>query len=74
MSIGDLLFELPRHVKKKTVRKIENTQRKLAKAKNALVFNQTSIKENLLPNYNNIYIYIYIYIYICVCVLIGRSV
>lgn len=53
MSIGEVLFNLPRNVKK-TVRKIEATQRKLVKAKNALVFNQTAIKENLLPKYTNI--------------------
>ena len=50
MSIGDL-YSNYRDMWKNS-EEIENTQRKLAKAKNALVFNQTSI-----------YIYIYIYIY-----------
>ena len=50
MSIGEVLSKLPRNVRK-TVREIEGTQRKLVKAKSALVFNETAIKENLLPNY-----------------------
>ena len=53
MSIGNILFNLPKQVKK-TVRNIETIQRKLVKAQNALVFNQTAIKEDLLPNYTNI--------------------
>ena len=53
MSIGDVLFILPRHVKK-TIRQIETTQRKLVKAQAALVFNETAIKEELLPNYTKI--------------------
>ena len=53
MSIGNILFNLPKQVKK-TVRSIETIQRKLVKAQNALVFNQTAIKEDLLPNYTNI--------------------
>ena len=53
MSIGELVFKLPRQ-QRKTFRQIEATTRKLVKAENALVFNETAIKENLLPNYTKI--------------------
>lgn len=53
MSFGELIYNLPRETKK-IIRSIETVNRKLVKAKNALVFNETAINENLLPNYTRI--------------------
>ena len=60
-NFGQLIFDLPSGTKK-LIRTIERTNRKLAKAYNSLVFNETCLKEDILPNYTNIYIYIYIYV------------
>ena len=58
MSFGELIFDLQTSTKK-LIRNIERTERKLQKAKSALVFNKTCINEDILPKYTNIYIYIY---------------
>ena len=63
MNFGELIHDLQTNAKK-VIRKIERTERKLQKAKSALVFNETCINEDILPKYTNMYIYIYIYIYI----------
>jgi hypothetical protein len=63
MSFGNLLFDLQAPARN-FVRLIEKNNKKIVNKKYALVFNQTCINEELLPNYTNIYIYIYIYIYL----------
>ena len=37
------------------MRKIEKLQRKREKAKNAVIFKQTCLQEDILPKYTNIY-------------------
>ena len=59
MNIGDLIFDLPQQTKL-LIRQIEQTRKKLTKTKYSLAFNTTCLKEDVLPNYTNIYIYIYI--------------
>ena len=59
MNFGNIIFPLPTKTKK-LIRNIETNNRKLSKANSALVYNETAINENLLPNYTKIYIYIYI--------------
>ena len=58
MSFGDLIHQLGNEPKT-IIRHIEQTTKKLIKAKYALAFNKTCINENILPKYSNIYIYIY---------------
>lgn len=41
------------------IRRLESLHKKKINAHYAAVFNKTCIKENLLPNYSNIYIYIH---------------
>ena len=59
MDLGSLVFDLPSEYKK-SIRKLEKTTKKVVETESALVFNQTCLKENLLPTYTNIYICIYI--------------
>ena len=42
---------------KSLLRRVEKTQEKLVKLKNHLLFNETCIRNKLLPTYTNIYIY-----------------
>ena len=46
------------------IRKLERILNKLYRQNLSLLFNQTCLKERLLPNNKYTYIYIYIYIYI----------
>ena len=55
MHFGELIHYLQTNAKK-VIRKIERTERKLQKAKRALVFNETCINEDILPKYASIYI------------------
>jgi hypothetical protein len=57
MSIGNLIFDLPVQTKN-IVRYIEKTNKKIVNKTNSLVFNETCLKEEILPTYTNIYIYI----------------
>jgi hypothetical protein len=57
MSFGNLLFDLQAPARN-FVRLIEKNNKKIVNKKYALVFNQTCINEELLPNYTNIYIII----------------
>ena len=70
-----ILNHLPNDVKH-NYRKLENEEKKLQSTKLHLYFNQICLKENLLPNYTDIYIYIYIYIYVkplfLACLLLGE--
>ena len=69
MNIGAILHQLPES-DRKVIRKKEKLLKKVIKTKYAIVFNQTCLKEDILPAYTHthththIYIYIYIYIYI----------
>ena len=53
MPLGELLHTLP-IVARKTARSIEQTNRKLAKAKSAVLFNRQCLNEDILPIYTNI--------------------
>ena len=53
MNFGTALHELSAEGKR-TVRKIENTSRKITNAKAAVVFNEQCISNNLLPKFTNI--------------------
>ena len=57
MNFGELIYLQPDNVKK-LLRKIENIEKKLANARVAILFNETCLNENILPNFTNIYIYI----------------
>ena len=57
MNFGNILYNL-QDEERSSVRKIENISKKLITAQYAVIFNGVFIKENLLPNYANIYIYI----------------
>ena len=60
---GELINILPNECKK-LIRLKENIIKKIINAELSITFNETCIRENLLPAYTlNIYIYIYIYIY-----------
>ena len=63
MNFGNLLYIQPENIFK-NIRNIETTEKKLANAKIAVIFNNTCLNENLLPRFFNIYIYIYRYILI----------
>ena len=54
MPLGNLIYDLNTKTKK-TIRTIENTNKKIAKAKSAILFNGQCKKEDILPNYTNIY-------------------
>ena len=62
MSLGNLIFDL-RNDQKVLIRKIEKLQRKREKTKNAVIFNQTCLQEDILPKYTKIYILYILYIY-----------
>ena len=49
---------------KTLIRKLERILNKLYRQNLSLLFNKTSLNEQLLPNYTYFKIYIYIYIYI----------
>jgi hypothetical protein len=53
MSIGTLIFDLPIQTKN-IVRSIEKTNKKIVNKTNSLVFNETCLKEKILPTYTNI--------------------
>lgn len=57
MSFGNLIYQLTNECKT-IIRHIEQTTKKLIKAKYALAFNKTCINENILPKYSNLNIYI----------------
>ena len=64
MTYGALLFEAPIELRR-TVRKIEDTSKKLISKKWSITFNNVCLKENILPNYNRIYIHsIYTHVYL----------
>ena len=52
-GLGELIFHLPADTKKR-VRYLEKCYFKLCKQKSSMLFNQTCIKENILPIYTNI--------------------
>ena len=52
MNYLNELFKLPNHLKNQ-IRKLENVKTKLLKSKWSLVFNDTCLKENLLPDYTH---------------------
>ena len=53
MDLGRLVFNLPLEYKT-SIRKLEKTIKKIVDTESALVFNQTCLKENILPKYTNI--------------------
>ena len=53
MNYLDELFKLPNYIRSK-LRKLENVKTKIIKSKWSLVFNDTCLKENILPNYTRI--------------------
>ena len=56
MNFAELIFNIPMN-ERKIIRKIEKIEKKIIDNKYALVFNQTCIKENILPIYTNIKIH-----------------
>ena len=56
MNIGPILYQLPNE-KRKVIRKKEKLQKKVTKNKYAIVFNQTCLKEDILPAYTHIRLY-----------------
>ena len=65
-DLGALLHTLPPELKSE-VRKLEKVSSKLCKSECRVLFNSLCVRENLLPNYSNIYIYIYIYSELVLC-------
>ena len=63
-SIGTILKKYCPDIRS-LIRKEEKLLNKIAKKTVSVVFNQTCIKEKLLPKYT---IYMCIYMYICVCI------
>ena len=61
LNLGQILFMLPTEIKIK-IRKLEKAHNVFINNKYGIIFNETCIKEGLLPKYTNISIYIYIYI------------
>ena len=55
-SLGSLVYQLPVE-QRKSVREVEKLSGKLTKLKCSLLFNSTCLKEEILPNYSNIYIF-----------------
>ena len=53
MNISEILTTVPPEIKK-TFNKVQKLNRKLSKAKNAVLFNDICIQENILPRYTNI--------------------
>ena len=60
-NLGSLIHPLPRELRKE-VRDLEKVSFRRCKSECSLLFNSVCVKENLLPNFTNIYIYQYIYI------------
>ena len=60
MNFLNLLHIQPDNIKR-NIRNIETTEKKLANAKIAVIFNNTCLNENLLPRFSNIYIYIWLF-------------
>ena len=60
-GLGQLLYGLPSEVKT-AVRRFEKCSLKITRANCSVAYNNTCLRENILPKYSNIYIYIYIYI------------
>lgn len=56
INIGDILRLLP-YDGRTTLRRLENTKKKIINASFAVIFNRTCITENLLPNFTNIRLY-----------------
>ena len=50
MNYLNELFKLPNYIRTK-LRKLENVKTKIIKSKWSLVFNDTCLNENILPNY-----------------------
>ena len=64
LNLGGILFMLPTEIKNK-IRKLEKAHNVFINNKYGIIFNETCIKERLLPKYTtDIYIYVYMYIYI----------
>ena len=53
MNYLEELFNLPNYIRTQ-IRKLENIKTKIIKCKWSLVFNDTCLKENILPNYTRI--------------------
>ena len=53
MSITDIINTVPDSIKK-TFNKIQKLNRKLSKAKTAVLFNDICLKENILPKYSDV--------------------
>ena len=62
-NLGVLLNQITTD-QKSLVRKLEKLDQKIVNCSYAIKFNETCVKEDILPKYTDIYIYIYIYIYI----------
>ena len=61
LNLGQLLFMLSTEIKNR-IRKFEKAYNVFINNKYGMIFNETCIKEGLLPKYTtNIYIYIYIW-------------
>ena len=54
-NLGQILFMLPTEIKNK-IRKVEKAHNVFMKSIYGIIFNETCIKEGLLPKYTNIYI------------------
>ena len=55
MNLGDILSHLPSNVRQ-TTNKLIKTHKKLAKCDNAVIFNGLCLKEDILPNFSDIYL------------------
>ena len=58
-----ILRKIPEDTKNK-FRLLEKSSKKLNKTQCHLVFNETCVRNELLPKHTNIYIYVYMYLYI----------
>ena len=58
MNIGTLIYNLNYNIKR-TIRKLENLNKKKNSIECSIIFNESCLQQNILPNYTNIYIYIY---------------
>ena len=58
MNFGNLLFRQSNNIRKQ-VRNIKTHEMILIQAKMVVVFNNTCINVNLLPNFTNVIIYLY---------------
>ena len=56
LNLGQILFMLPTEIKNK-IRRFEKAHNVFINNKYGRIFNETYIKEGLLPKYTNIYIY-----------------